>query len=303
MEMPGYLDYGKVMDMNPFAAYQANQQMDLARQFQDQKFQQQQNLTNKGTLENIFSAQDDPNRIQERIIRNEGQGLMNEAQSYKNREGKLGAERAEANQQNVLNADQRAAALKMSDDEMKQFDYHVGDLLRSSDPEQRKEGAVLQTYLSSYQAERRKAKDELTKAGEAARIHAGSAERIAEANIDAGRWNRKGSGSVSFSQSLSKMKVAEMMPHLRSALDTGIDPDTGEAMTPMARQGYQSMYDQAVAQTDANNAARGQAQGMTLGQGEGGKPALVPKQVPSAGGAKKPQLSDQELINQYLNKK
>jgi hypothetical protein len=290
MDMPGYLDYGKIMQMNPFAAYQANQQMDLDKQFQDQKYQQEQNTTNKGTLENIFSAQDNPNRVESRILQNEGQGLLNEGQGYKNRTDKLSTERFEANQQNVLSADQRAAALKMSEDDMKAFDFHVGELLRNPDPAQRAEGAKLQTYLSSYQAERRKAADELTKAGEASRIHAGSAERIANANIEAGRWDKaaKGGSSLSFSMQLSKMKVPEQLTALQGALATGIDPDTGAEMSPMAKQGYQAMYDQGVQQLNANNAARGQGQGMTLGAGAGGTPTLVPKQIPSVAASKAP---------------
>jgi len=290
MDMPGYLDYGKIMQMNPFAAYQANQQMDLAKQFQDQKYQQEQNTTNKGTLENIFSAQNNPNKVQQQILQNEGLGLSNENMGYKNRTDKLGAERAEANQQNILSADQRAAALKMSDDDMKAFDFHVGELLRNPDPAQRAEGAKLQTYLSSYQAERRKAADELSKAGEASRIHAGSAERIANANIEAGRWDKapKGGSSLSFSMQLSKMKVPEQLTALQGALATGIDPDTGAEMSPMAKQGYQAMYDQGVQQLNANNAARGQGQGMTLGAGAGGTPTLVPKQIPSVAASKAP---------------
>jgi hypothetical protein len=289
MDMPGYLDYGKIMQMNPFAAYQANQQMDLAKQFQDQKYQQEQNTTNKGTLENIFSAQNNPNKVQGQILQNEGQGLLNESQGYKNRTDRLGAERAEANQQNVLSADQRAAALKMSEDDMKAFDFHVGELLRNPDPAQRAEGAKLQTYLSSYQAERRKAADELTKAGEASRIHAGSAERIANANIEAGRWDKAAKGgNLSFSQQLTKMKVPEQLTAIQGALATGLDPDTGAEMSPMAKQGYQAMYDQGVQQLNANNAARGQGQGMTLGAGAGGTPTLVPKQIPSVAASKAP---------------
>lgn len=303
MDMPSYLNYGSMLEMNPFAAYQANQQVDLAKQFQGQKYQQEQNTTNKGTLENIFSEQNNPNRVQSQILQNEGQGLLNESQGYKNRTGKLEAERGEANQQNILNADQRAAALKMSEDEMKQFDYHVSDLLRSPDAAQRAEGAKLQTYLSSYQTERRKAADELTKAGESARIHAGSAERIANANIEAGRWDKTSKDSnLSFSQQLTKMKVPEQLTAIQGALATGLDPDTGAEMSPMAKQGYQAMYDQGVRQLNANIAARGQAQGMTLGAGAGGAPTLVPKQLPSVAANKAPpKLSDQELINQYLN--
>lgn len=299
MDMPGYLDYGKIMQMNPFAAYQANQQMDLAKQFQDQKYQQEQNTTNKGTLENIFSAQNNPNKVQQQILQNEGLGLSNENMGYKNRTDKLGAERAEANQQNILSADQRAAALKMSEDDMKAFDFHVGELLRNPDAAQRAEGAKLQTYLSSYQAERRKAADELSKAGEASRIHAGSAERIANANIEAGRWDKapKGGSSLSFSAQLAKMKAADMLPHLSKALETNIDPDTGQEMTPVARLGYEAMFNQAGTQTDSAIASRANAGSLVLSK-ENGKTDLAPKKVPSSV-YKKPELSEDELIKLY----
>jgi hypothetical protein len=304
MEMPSYLNYGSMLEMNPFAAYQANQQVDLAKQFQDQKYQQEQNTTNKGTLENIFSAQDNPNRVQNRVLQNEGQGLLNENQGYKNLTGKLEAERAEANQQNILSADQRAAALKMTEDDMKKFDYHVNDLLRDPDPAQRAEGAKLQTYLSSYQLERRKAADDLLKTqtmAEASKYRADNSLEGIKYRTD----NQKGKGgsSLSFSMQLGKMKVPEQLTALQGALTTGIDPDTGAEMSPMAKQGYQAMYDQGVQQLNANNAARGQGQGMTLGAGSNGTPTLVPKQIPSVGTGNKPKLSDQELINQYLNKK
>lgn len=235
MDMPGYLDYGKIMQMNPFAAYQANQHMDLAKQFQDQKYQQEQNTTNKGTLENIFSAQDNPNRVESRILQNEGQGLLNEGQGYKNRTDKLGAERAEAMHQNNLNADQRAAALKMSDDDMKKFDYHVGELLRHPDPTQRAEGAKLQTYLSSYQAERRKAADAMALQQEQTRSHLGGInaqqegqKNLEQMRIDAGKYKKgdpQGTTSSIYNSLYSgKIKLNEMPAVFTFAANGESDP-------------------------------------------------------------------------------
>ena len=281
---------------NPMTYLQASDNQDLARQFRDQSYQNAQINNRKGILDNELNTAKNPLEVDRMALANEGQG-------YKNRTGKLEAERGEANQQNVLSADQRAAALKMSDDDMKAFDYHVSDLLRSPDPAQRKEGATLQTYLSSYQLERRKAADDLLKTQTTAEAYKYRADNSLE-GIKYRTDNQKLKGTLSFEQQLAKMKAADSLPQLNKVLKTGIDPDTGNELSPMARKGYQAMYDQAATQTDAAIAARANAGSMVLTPGQEGKTTLAPKQVPSVVPNKAPpKLSDQDLINQYLNKK
>ena len=141
---------------NPQAYMQAQDNLGLNQQFLQQGLQQQQNKTQAGTLENLFAAQDNPNKVQTRVLQNTGLQNANELSG-------LGLERAKANQQNVLNEDQRKAALSATDDDMKAWDQHVYQLMRSSDPRQRAEAEQMQKLIPAFQEARRKHADDLEK--------------------------------------------------------------------------------------------------------------------------------------------
>jgi hypothetical protein len=154
--MPGYEDYDKILSMNPWAQMQANEQLGLAQQFQQQEYQRGTLGNEKASLDNMFTAQDNPLRVRERQLSNVSKEQANET-------GELGLERARANQKSLLSADQRKAAMSASEDEIKQLDYNVGLLLRSKDPQEREEGLKLQQYMPEILAERRKQADAMEK--------------------------------------------------------------------------------------------------------------------------------------------
>ncbi len=77
MDLPNYTDLGKIYEMNPGAFMEAQNQMGLARQFQDQKLLQEGHITRQKELANIFDEQNNPLRLQQRQLENEGLGLQN----------------------------------------------------------------------------------------------------------------------------------------------------------------------------------------------------------------------------------
>lgn len=141
---------------NPEAYLQGRHNVDLANQFQQQDMEKGALANRKARLDNLFQEQDDPARVRERQLTNANKEQVNET-------GALGLERARANQKNLLSADQRKAALDASEDEIKQLDYNVGLLLRSKNPQERKEGLKLQQYMPEILAERRKQADIMEK--------------------------------------------------------------------------------------------------------------------------------------------
>ncbi len=185
-------------EWNPASYLRGFQNQELADQFREQSYQQQINTTRKGQLDNDFAEQDNPNRVTERVLTNRGRELNNTNQGIVNEIAGLGLERAKARQPSLLSEDQRAAVLKASDDDVKAFDYHVQELLRDPSPAKRQEGARLQTYLSSFQAERRKAQDDLNKAAVGPNIQ----REINKDNLAGGKYVRSNKYGLSLEQKI-----------------------------------------------------------------------------------------------------
>lgn len=282
--MPSYTDYDQMLGMNPWAQMQAGEQLGLANQFQQQDLQKGNLANEKASLDNLFTAQDNPNRVQERVLKNTGL-------EQDNGMGALKLERAQKNQKNLLDEDQRKAVLSASEDEIKQLDHHVGLLLR--DPSTHQEGLKLQELMPEILAERRKAATamelerykQMQETGrsiernqttlQAADI--GAASRVAVAGTKSG-----GKGAPSATALLAKMKVPERVGQLKAMLDADENPERpGEPMSNAERIYYQSMYDQDVRTLDAKTAAQGQGIAPTV---DGGRVVLQPKVAPTVGG-------------------
>ena len=240
--MPGDQDYEQMLGMNPWAQMQANEQLGLAQQFQQQDMEKGALANRKAGLDNLFQEQDDPLRIRERQLTNTNKEQVNET-------GALGLERARANQKALLSADQRKAALSASEDEIKQLDFNVGLLLRSKDPQEREEGLKLQQYMPEILAERRKQADLMEKERYTQMQHTGrnlesiqSAERIAGMNI-AGREQVAGmraptkAGGADFWSSFYKKngalnKYTSLIAEIAKLKDS--DPEEAAKMQRMA---------------------------------------------------------------------
>jgi len=239
MDMPTYTGYGDMLAMNPYAQFQAGQQQDLASQFQNQKYQQEQNTTQKGTLENQQSTSMNPMLLEQ-------QRGINQGTDIKNQGAQLTLEAQQANQANVLSKQQRQAALDASEDEMKQFDVHVRKMLTSPNPAERDQGAQMQQYLSSFQTERRAAQDKMALQQEQSRSHlqgigaqTAAQERMNTANINAGKFTKRGAAGVQNIQDSvqsGKMTAEKAAVALHAAAQFAEDPDTAQKYTEMAQQ-------------------------------------------------------------------
>lgn len=78
---------------------------------------------------------------------------------------------------------------------------------------------------------------------------------IEKAGIEAGKYKRGGAGT-SITTVFAKMTPEARLGAVQKALATGVDPETGELMTDMARKGYESMYDQDKRTVDSKNASK-----------------------------------------------
>jgi len=156
MDMPGYLDYGKMMEMNPMAYQQANDQLSLAKQFQAEKQKQAEATTLEGMLKNEQSRSMNPMLLEQ-------QGQLNQGRNVTNQSSALDFERKKASHVANLTADQRAAAIKLTDDDFKEADQHIEKMLRSGDPQQIEQAMKAQQYLPALLAEKRKHEQQMEK--------------------------------------------------------------------------------------------------------------------------------------------
>ena len=180
--------YGSYNPMSYFRGY-ANQ--NLADQFRQQSMLQEQNTTKQGQQKIQHDEIFNPLLQQEKLLQNTGRG-------YENTTKQLQVERDQANQQNLLNEQQRKAAISMTDDEFKQMDQHIEAELRSGDPARVKQALKLQSLTPTILAEKRKHSYEMEKLQEQTRSHlAGigmnnkSAKEIEQLRINAGKYERK----------------------------------------------------------------------------------------------------------------
>jgi hypothetical protein len=274
-------------DNNVMSYIQGYRNQDLASQFRDQAYQQQQNATQKGTLENQQSTSMNPLLLEQ-------QRGVNQGRDYENVVKGNTAELSTANQSNMLSKQQRQAALDASEDDMKQFDVHVRKMLTSPNSAERDQGAQMQQYLSSFQLERRAAKDKMELQKEQSRSHlsgigmqTGAQERMNTANINAGKFTKRGAAGVQNIQDSvqsGKMTAEKAAVALHAAAQFAEDPDTAQKYTEMAQQ-----YEQ-FAMQQRNAAAGGK---IDIGAATG---MPTQKVVPALGGGKPKGTADNPIV-------
>ena len=119
MPMPSVNDlqtmYGS---WNPQAYLEAQSNAGLERQFRESEYARQQELAKKASLDNLFQEQDDPNKIKERVLTNQGKELNNTGLGFDNTNKRLDTERKQASQQWNLDADQRKAMMAVTEDQI-----------------------------------------------------------------------------------------------------------------------------------------------------------------------------------------
>ena len=153
MPMPSVTDlqtmYGS---WNPQAYLTAQDNAGLERQFRESEYGRQQELTKQAGLDTVFREQDDPNRVQERVLTNRQKTLTNTGLEQSNETGAMKLERDRAMQKYNLEADQRKALMQVTDDELKQADQVIEQLRRSLNPEDQKRGQQLFEFTGAARA-------------------------------------------------------------------------------------------------------------------------------------------------------
>lgn len=271
---------------NPMAYMQGHQNQGLADQFRQQAFNRNALDTFKVQQGVEQDSRMNPLLVEQQRGQNTKLGFENIMTQRKN-------EREQANHQNMLDADQRAAALKVSEDDMKKFEYKVGELMRSPDRNDNDLAAILQQKLVAFQAERRKHQDAMAlgkqtgefglqgdriRAGattEAARIGAASREEVARLNAE--RDAAKAEAKLATVKYDAKQVEGEILRIPESQ------------RTPEQKAILREA-------TDRLNLRSASAMGIDMS-------SLSEKLRTNADKASAPKLSDDDLIKQYLPKK
>jgi hypothetical protein len=133
MEMPGYLDYGKMYEMNPGAFVQAQNQLGLAQQFQQSK-QTQADLTNANTgLDVMFKGDSYNDRLRAGTAAADKAGFEASDAGVKSR---INA----ATEGLQLDAAQKKIVMEASDADLKTMANQAQRLAYSLNPEERAVG-------------------------------------------------------------------------------------------------------------------------------------------------------------------
>ena len=85
MELPQYSQYESWFGPGPLAVHYGMNQMDLAKQFQNQKLQQEQHITRQKELSNLFDEQNNPLKIENQQITNRKLGYEADSSGVKSR--------------------------------------------------------------------------------------------------------------------------------------------------------------------------------------------------------------------------
>lgn len=153
MPMPSVEDLQNMYGAwNPEAYWEAQSNAKLERQVRESEYGRQQELTKQAGLDTLFRQQDDPNRIQERVLTNRGKELTNTGLGYQNEGAALDLERKKALQSLNLDADKRAAMLKLTADQLTEADQAVEQMRRSLDPAIQAKGEKLYQLTGAARA-------------------------------------------------------------------------------------------------------------------------------------------------------
>ena len=268
---------------NPMAYIKASDYSGLADQFRNEEYKKQQNSVQEGTLKNQQSELMNPLLVNEKQAQNIGLEQKNSSDALK-------LETDIATHPDAMKLAVRKAATALDDQDIVDMGTHIKKTLLDPNATQaaRDQAIKMQQYLPEIMAEQRRHKEKMAEvdakeAGDTKRtgMQTSSAERINQANIDAGRWNKKTGGGGSIVDNLwsGKMKVAERLGAVKAILETGQHPDEERELSSLERRSLQALYDQDAATTEGKLAM--QAQGVTARAGAGGNVTIVNKDKPS----------------------
>lgn len=143
MDFPQYDQYSKWFGDGPMATRYGMDQMDLAKQFQTQKYQQEGENLRKTTLANQFDEQNNPLKTQEQQLRNTGLDLANRGVGVDTRI-------KEATEPLQLDATQKEFINKASKADLDALEYNAQRMIYSRDPKVVEQGLELQRMHKDF---------------------------------------------------------------------------------------------------------------------------------------------------------
>jgi hypothetical protein len=288
---------------NPMAVYKGLQNQDLAGQFRDQAFADNQNTVQAGTLRNDQSAVMNPLNVQKQQSDNIYQDLINAGKTNTNTSEAIDLGNKQSLNSDKLAAERAKLKTMFSDEQLSQMSNDIWkahvDNIKSGDPTKIQETGSLLDLLGGPSKAADRSQTRNLKEGDwlnsqiLANIGAQSREGVAAI---------RGSGKApaSWESQFNKLPSATKKDTAASAAATGRNPYTQEPLSEAEMKFFQAAYKSAVATLDANNAARGQGQGITPERDANGNIVIKNKKIPSSAGSS--DLSNDDLIDMYLNK-
>lgn len=253
---------------NPMAYLQGQRMLDLGDQFRQQAYQNNEQTIQADQMKNDQSAQMNPLLLAHQGLINQGQDLGNQGKGISNSNASL-----DLSNKTALNGDQMAAdraKLKTmySDEQLNQISNNVLQAhmknIQSGDITKIQETGQLLDFLTgatgskvSDRVQQRNLKEgDWLNSQRNVDANIASNERITNANIDAGRWNRasgKGSAAANIEEAVKsgKMSYEKAAAAFYGAAQFATDPDEREKYLNMS-----NAYEQANLQSK-NAAAQG----------------------------------------------
>lgn len=220
MPMPNMNELSQIYgNWNPEAYLQGRQQVDLSNQYENGRIQEQGQDIRTKELANIFSEQDNPNKVQNRVLTNQGLEKTNEGLGYDNVIKGVNSRTATAMEPFNINKQQMEAIKSIKQSDLDMGEIQAKQMAMSQDPAVRAQGEQLLSFTSHVRDIKMKHDNEMEKERYTQGQQTGrmiennqSAERIANigANSRQNVANTRSNGSTSqdFWSTYNKMKTA-----------------------------------------------------------------------------------------------
>jgi hypothetical protein len=266
MQMPMPSTFDEIFSMNPGAFNQAQGQIDLG-------MNQEQEVLRKRQLENLFDAENNPLRIQNQRLSNEGLEAQIPGMRANSQSLGLKAEREQAGQQDAISLARKEFLSKASDLDLQMLANEGQRMAYSSDPAERKKGEMILSQHKDMIKERQSQ----ASAERRTQVTANAGITREGMGIDAGKYKKKGgelksvedqvlSGKMGYEKAATLLSGAAGMMEIE--LMAMPDGEEKEALMQKV-QNYRSLADDYNRKHIASKQAGAQA-------GLEGKPALAP---------------------------
>jgi hypothetical protein len=275
---------------NPMAVYKGLQNQDLASQFRDQAFADNESTVRAGQMKNDQAALINPLLVQKQQSDNIYQDLLNAGKTNTNASEALDLSNKQTLNPDKLAAERAKLKTMFSDEQINQMSNDIWkahtENIKSGDPTKIAETGQLLDLLGGASKAADRSLTRNLKEGDWINSQI-LANIAASSRVEAAGSRSTGKTPASWQSQYNKLPPATKKDVAASALATGRNPYTGEELDEDGVTQFQASYDSAVKTLDANNLARGQGQGATAGVDSSGKIIIKNKQVPSTDGKPK----------------